>query len=430
MPLSRSTAKSLVSDTSFPLFLLLVGAFFLTVFFRISASVVLPLEGERLGMSATLVGFISSLHFYAYAFMQPVSGILHDRYGPIRVVTYGLILTAASCLLLIFVRTPFTLGVWRLISGFGVSPMYSAVLVFQAFAFSAERYCFYAAINSGISSLGAIISVAPLGFALDTFGMSTTFALLSGIPFLMAIILMKKSGRDPIRLSVTGKAPQSIFSIFPGIGRAILFITRNRRIRALQILWAVSSAALLTFQGLWGVSWFAAAFGASLASARLWSSLVSVGMVLGPVFASGKVITPENLPRTIKKASIANVLCWFLLLGTAGGDVPVWSGGIAAFLVGMSSSIRGVFSLAAITAISPPGERGAVFGAMNMTAVLSAVAFQWGTGIVIDHFPGALPGTYTAEGYFAGFTAVVCVMAASLFALRSLGEEPLQEKFD
>lgn len=163
MSLSKKTVHDLLSDSSFPLFLLLVGAFFLTVFFRISASVVLPLEGVRLGMSASLIGFISSVHFYAYAFLQPVSGVLHDRYGPVRVVIFGLLLTAASCLLLTLVRTPFTLGAWRLLSGFGVAPMYSAVLVFQAFAFPPERYCFYAAINMGLSSLGAIVSVAPLG---------------------------------------------------------------------------------------------------------------------------------------------------------------------------------------------------------------------------------------------------------------------------
>ncbi|MBL3539008.1 MFS transporter [Aminivibrio sp.] len=425
MSLSKSTVRGLVSDSSFPLFLLLVGSFFLTIFFRISASVVLPLEGERLGMSAAMIGFISSLHFYAYAFLQPVSGILHDRYGPVRVVITGLLLTAGSCLLLTFVRTPFTLGAWRLLSGFGVAPMYSAVLVFQAFAFPPERYCFYAAINMGLSSLGAIVSVAPLGFAVDTFGMTGTFALLSAIPLVMALVLVRKAPADPIRLSAAGKEARSLFSIFPGIGKAILFIMKNRRIRAIQILWAISSASLLTFQGLWGVSWFAAAFNASPGSARFWSSLVSVGMMLGPVSTGGVVVSPAGLPGIIRKVSAANALSWFLLLAAVGWGGAVWVGGLAAFIVGMTSGMRGVFSLAAITAVSRPGERGAVFGAMNMTAVLSAVVFQWGTGIIIDHFPGGTPGTFTSAGYFAGFTVVACAMAASLLALRPLGREPL-----
>jgi MFS family permease len=423
--LSKSTVRGLISDSSFPLFLLLVGSFFLTVFFRISASVVLPLEGERLGMSAAMIGFISSVHFYAYAFLQPVSGILHDRYGPVRVVISGLLLTAGSCLLLTFVRTPFTLGAWRLLSGFGVAPMYSAVLVFQAFAFPPERYCFYAAINMGLSSLGAIVSVAPLGFAVDTFGMTGTFALLSAIPLAMALVLARRAPADPIRLSAAGKEARSLFSIFPGIGQAILFIMKNRRVRALQTLWAISSASLLTFQGLWGVSWFAAAFNASPGSARFWSSLVSVGMMMGPVFTSGVVVSPAGLPGIIRKVSTANAVSWFLLLAATGWGGAVWVGGLAAFTVGMTSGMRGVFSLAAITAVSPPGSRGSVFGAMNMTAVLSAVVFQWGTGIIIDHFPGEAPGTFTAAGYFAGFTVVAFAMAASLFALHPLGREPL-----
>lgn len=425
MPSPQKTpARVLIADKSFPLFLLLVSSFFLTIFFRISASVVLPPEGERLGMSAALIGFISSIHFYIYALLQPVSGILHDRYGPVRVVTFGLFLTAASCLLLTFVRTPLTLGAWRLISGVGVAPMYSAVLVFQAFAFDPERYSFYAAINLGVSSLGAIVSVAPLGFAIDTFGMTGTFAILSAIPLVLGGVLAKKAPHDPIRLSGSGKGAESIMSIFPGIAWAVVYILKNPRLRSIQTLWGVSSASLVTFQALWGVSWFAAAFGVPLPSARFWSSLVSLGMMLGPIFTSGILVLPEKLPGIIRKACSFNALSWFILLAAAHWGSGVWVGGLAAFLVGVASGMRGVFSLAAITAVSPPDRRGVIFGAMNMTAVLSSVVFQWITGIVIDFFPGEAPGTFTGAGYTAGFLVVSICMALSLLAFRSLGREP------
>lgn len=426
MSTSRSTYRSLFADPSFPLFIILTSSFFLTVFFRISASVILPLEGERLGMSASLVGFISSVHFYAYALMQPVSGILHDRYGPVRVVTCGLLLTAASCLLLTIVRTPFTLGVWRLVSGFGVSPMYSATLVFLAFAFPAERYCFYAGINFAVSSLGAIVSVAPLGFALDTFGIPVTFALLAGTCFFMALFLGRRATSDPMRRPA-GDEKKTLSSILPGIGRAVLFIFRNRRVRSLMIVWAVSSASLLSFQGLWGVSWFAAAFNASPASARFWSSLISAGMMVGPLMIGGVVLSPEKLPLLVRRVSSVNALVWFLLLGTTVSGLPIWSGGAVALLLGAITGLRGVFALAGVTALAPAGEKGVVFGAMNMIAVLSAVVFQWGTGIVINRFPAGQPGVYTAEGYFTAFLLVSCAMAASMLALPTLGKEPLKQ---
>ena len=418
-----NSVRILMEDPSFPLFLLLVGTFFLTVFFRISASVVLPLEAARLGMSASMVGFISSVHFYAYAFLQPVAGILHDRYGPVRVVTAGLILTAFSCLLLTVTRTPFTLGAWRLLSGFGVAPMYSATLVFQAFAFSSERFSFYAGINFALSSLGALVSVAPLGYALDTFGTAATFALLAGISLAMAAVLIGKKKKDPMHK--TAAESKSLLSILPGIVSALRTIWGSRRLLSLQILWAVSSASLLSFQGLWGVSWFAAAFSIPLPSARLWSSAISVGMIVGPLLGGTMILTPSILPKIIRKVSFFNVLSWVVLMAVVGTGLPIWAGGAAIFLVGTSSGLRGVFVLAGVTALAPKESRGAIFGALNMTAVLTAVVFQWGTGLIINLYPSLAPGVYPPEGYRAGFLAVTGAMILSLLVLRMFGKEPL-----
>lgn len=420
----NSSAKDLIAHPSFPLFILLVGSFFLTLFFRISASVVMPMEGERLGMSASYIGFISSLHFYTYAFMQPISGILHDRYGPLRVVSAGLLVTSASCLLLTFVRTPFTLAAWRLLSGFGVAPMYSGVLVFQAFAFPPEHYAFYGGVNAALSNLGSIVSVVPLGFALDAFGTSPTFGLLSAIPFAMAMVLIRKTAHDPIRLSGGGKEKETVLSIFSSMGKAMKFIYKNRRVRALQALWAMSSASLLTFQGLWGVAWFATAFSAPPGQARFWGSMVSFGMLLGPVFTSKVIVSPGRLPGIMRKVGFVNALSWVFLLWAAWWGKSIELGGAGAFMVGVSSGVRGVFCLASITALSPPARRGAIFGAMNMTAVLSGVAFQWGTGIIIDLFPAEAPGAFSAAGYLAGFSAVTLAVIASLLALKPMGREP------
>ncbi len=409
------------------LYAILVSAYFMNLLFRISASVVLPMEAMRLGMSATTTGLISSLFFCSYAAMQSVSGSLHDIFGQIRVVAAALLVTATACLLMLPSRTPALLALWRFFSGFGVAAMYSAVLVYMAFAFPAERYCFYAGINFAVSSLGAIVSVAPLGFALDTFGIPSTFALLSGTSFFMALFLGRRAKKDPMRRAA-GDEKKTLSSILPGIGRAVVFIFRDRRVRALMILWAVSSASLLTFQGLWGVSWFVAAFNASPASARFWSSLISAGMMCGPLMVGGVVLSPEKLPRIIRFVSSINAVVWFLLLGVTVSGLPVWVGGAAALLLGAISGLRGVFALAGVTALAPAGEKGVVFGAMNMMAVLSAVVFQWGTGIVIDHFPAGQPGVYTAEGYFTAFLLVSCAMAASMLALPTLGKEPLKQE--
>ncbi len=426
---SKANYWSLFKDRNFPLYFVLTLSFFMTIFFRVSASVIMPLEAERLGISASLVGFISSAHFYSYALMQPISGVLHDRHGPVRVVAWGLVLTAASCLLLTLVRTPFTLGVWRLVSGLGVSPMYSATLVFIAFAFPHERYTFYAGINFAVSNLGAMVSVAPLGFAVDRFGIGPVFTALAAISSVMALVLGMKAKEDPLRKKAAdGGKSKSLSSLVPGIGRALIFVFRDRRMRALMTLWAASAASLVVFQGLWGAVWFEVAFKVSAASARFWSSLISVGMMVGPLLAGGIVITPERLPITIRKTIALNSVVWFVLLGVVYLACPVWVGGVAALALGAATGLRGIFVLAGVTALTPPEEKGVVFGAMNMIAVFSTILSQWLSGVIIDLFPTARPGVYTEEGYFAAFLLVACVLSLSMLVFRPLGLEPLKAR--
>ena len=103
-----------------------------------------------------------------------------------------------------------------------------------------------------------------------------------------------------------------------------------------------------------------------------------------------------------------------------------WAGGVAALLLGAITGLRGIFVLAGVTALAPEGEKGVIFGAMNMIAVLSSILFQWGTGVVIDLFPAEHPGVYTAEGYFTAFALVTVSVFLSMLAFRPLGLDPLK----
>jgi hypothetical protein len=121
-----------------------------------------------------------------------------------------------------------------------------------------------------------------------------------------------------------------------------------------------------------------------------------------------------------------NSFAWVLLLAVVWFAMPVWAGGVAALLLGAITGLRGIFVLAGVTALAPEGEKGVIFGAMNMVAVLSSILFQWGTGVVIDLFPAEHPGVYTAEGYFTAFVLVTVSVFLSMLAFRPLGLDPLK----
>lgn len=399
------------------LFLLLSSAYFLSIFLRTSAAVVMPAEAERLGMSASLIGFLSSLHFYSYAFMQPVSGVLHDRFGPLRVSAAGMLLAALSNALVTWESTPATLGAWRFLSGFGLAPMYSAALVFQAYAFRPERYCFYSAVNFTIADFGAVASVICLGFALDSFGVRGSFATLTLLCLLTSVSLLFQARHDPVRLAPARPSGGGLRSLISGLRGAAGTIRRSRSLLAILPCWIMSSSSHLAFQALWSVSWYTAAYGCAPSTARFWASLMGIGMTIGPLVASALGTRPEKIRSLLIRSASANAIVWTCMVLSLTLRLPIQLSGAFTLLGGLTIGVMGISIVGGVNEHAPAGEKGAIFGMMNMVTVLSAVVAQWGTGAIINCFPAAVAGTYAPAGYAASFWVVVAAIILSVFPL-------------
>ena len=418
--ISPNEASAVSPVRAHGLFLLLASAYFLSIFLRTSAAVVMPAEAERLGMSASLIGFLSSLHFYSYAFMQPVSGILHDRFGPLRVTAAGMLLAAISNALVAWESTPATLGAWRFLSGFGLAPMYSAALVFQAYAFRPERYCLYSAVNFTIADFGSVASVICLGFALDRFGVRGSFATLTLLCLLMSVSLLFQARHDPVRRAAPVRPQGAVCglrSLIAGLRSAAGTIRRSRSLLAILPCWIMSSSSHLAFQALWSVSWYTAAYGCAPSTARFWASLMGVGMTIGPLVASALGTRPEKLRSLLIRSASANALVWACMVLSLTFRLPIQLSGAFTLLGGISIGIMGISIVGGVNEHAPAGEKGAIFGMMNMVTVLSAVVAQWGTGAIINRFPADVAGTYTPAGYAASFWVVVAAIVLSVFPL-------------
>ncbi len=288
-----SEREAMISNNKgkIPIYCLLVSAYFFSYFFRVSASVSLPAISTEWGMSASLVGFISSLYFYAYAFMQPISGALNDRFGPLRIVSLGMLTTGIGALLFGFASNPTMLGVGRLLTGFGLAPMLSGVLVYQSHSFHRDKYSFFSGITYTLGNFGAVISVAPLAFALDEFGRRNVFVFLAFLNFALAASLIAFRRRDPV-ISIDGKIERKGF--LDNLKNSFRKILRSRQLKLMLVLWGTSFGALMSLQGLWAVSWYQTSYGVSYGTASLWSTLISIGVMVGN-FVGAYIARPARL---------------------------------------------------------------------------------------------------------------------------------------
>ena len=399
------------------LFSALVMAYLITFFYRVSASVVLPAISSEWGMSATLTSLISSLYFYAYAAMQPLSGVLNDRLGPSRVAAFGLVIGASGSLLFGLAGSPAMLAAGRLLIGLGLAPMLSGCLVYSGAHFDKADYHRNSGITFFMGNLGAVIAVAPLGAALDSWGRGRVFIYMAALALALSVIviLLRKSDRFA---SEGASKRLRISEALSRIGTSAKLIAKSRGLFAAAYIWAASLGPLLALQGLWAVSWCSAAYPGDIGASRLWATMIGVGLMAGNS-AGALLKLSEGMRMRALKAVVALLgACWILqVVGMAIGLAFFWTAA-ANFLIGFFTGLCNTYLSAAINDKAPKGWGGSVFGLANMAAFALTIVAQTGAGMVIDAVSEG--SAYSAASFVIAFAIVGSAALSSVLFIGRL----------
>lgn len=405
-------------------FTFLLLAYFFAYFFRISTSVVMPEIQQQWGLSATLVGFISSMYFYTYAAMQPVCGALNDRFGPLRIVGTGMALAALGSVLFGVAQSPALLIVGRLLQGIGLAPMLSGLFVYQATQYPVVMYTFLSGVSLTVGNFGAVASVAPLSAAVRVWDRTPVFIFLALVSLAISASLFfshqTNKKRDDRKTDCLA-APAG--PIFAGLGKqfrdAFGVFRDSANLRRLMILWNVTVGTTLTLQGLWAVSWFSAVYRPEGNGASIAATMIGIGVMLGNMLG-GKINAGGKQHRVVQYCAYSTTAAWFLTLFCFGLKLPMPLTAAAGMLVGICVGASFTQFASAQNSITPQGRGGAVFGIINALSFILSVIFQWGTGAIITHVTEALGreniGTafLVAHGVMAGCMFMVCLVASRI----------------
>lgn len=395
----------------------LVLAYMITFFYRVSASVVLPGLSVSWGMSATLTSLISSLYFYAYAVMQPISGVLNDRLGPSRVVSGGLLIGCIGSIMFGFAGSPLMLAAGRLLIGLGLAPMLSGSLVYSGTHFVKSEYSRNSGITFLMGNLGAVFAVSPLGWALDTWGRQSVFVAMATATACLSIVIISLSKADKLASEQRRKG-LGLSEALSRIASSAKLIARSRPLSALSYIWAASLGPLLALQGLWAVAWCSSAYPGEQGLSRLWATMIGLGLMAGNAAGAMVRLGEAQRSRTIKALIVSLSLCWGLLVGGMAIGLPFILTAAINFLLGMLTGMCHPYMASLINEKAPAGWGGSVFGLTNMAAFALTIAAQTATGIIIDAVSG--PGGYTPEAFTVAFALVGAVTASSILFIRRL----------
>lgn len=419
------------------IFLLVALAYFYCSTQRISAGVILPHMAGRYGFSASLIGLLASLFFYTYGFTQNLWGAVSDRVGPLRSCSWGLALAGVGSLLFLVAHRPVVIGISRLVIGFGLGAMFTGIYLYAALAFPPDRYPFWVGAIQVAGNLGTVAAVAPLGMVMDRLGYNGLFALLALVAFALAGALYAVRDRCPPpakREDVGPGAPRpGGLGLWRDVRTGFGLVFGNRAVLVIVFAWTALSAAIVTLQGLWGVSWLAVSCGIAEADARFWVTFISVGLVVGSPLGAKITYLSGGRPGGMLAIMACITASWLLyMFGALRGFAAPAMGG-AALLLGASSAVGMVYCTSSLKGLVPISRAGVVIGTGQILIYAAVIVCQWGSGMVLDLFPGDTAGSYRNAGYLVAFAVIalpVVLSFFSIFTVKSFRREEAQHDID
>ena len=182
-----------------------------------------PLEGE-LGWSRAAISFAVSIGLLLYGLSGPAAGWLMDRFGPKRVVLFGLAVIGGSTLMGAAMTELWQLNLfWGALSGIGtgvVAPVLGATVANRWFV---ERRGLVLGILGAAASAGQLVSVPALMWLVVAVGWregTVYLAIVALLVFFPVLLLMRD---DPARMGLRpyGEAKAAEDSPAPEPGTAV-----------------------------------------------------------------------------------------------------------------------------------------------------------------------------------------------------------------
>ncbi len=402
------------------------AVYFFAYFHRVSTSVIAPDLLAAFHVNATVLGFMSSMYFYLYAFEQPVVGYLADRWGPRWVVTGWTLVAALGCFLFGMAPSIVWASAGRALIGFGVGGVF--VPGMKAFSqwFRVEEFATLTGVLLALGNLGAIVATTPLAWAAQMWGWRGSFMVIGAITLGLALAAFLLIGNpEPKAGTSAEKGPSVEDGRAEGPLKSMLVIFRSGRFWILGAIFFGAFGTYLTFQGLWATTYLMALLGLDLFHASIFDMLIPIGLILGAPFTGwlagrfylnkgwvliGLLFLETGLWACMvfggKSLGTSGILFLLFILGGA-------SGGLGAILWGL------------VRDTTPTPILGLTTGLLNPFPFVGVAVFQVWTGAILDRV-GRVDGIYPVAAYQDSFllcflTVTTCLGLALFFQKRLTG---------
>jgi len=393
--------------------------FYLAGFFQRVAPAVMTQElMQDFHISASGLGHLSGLYFYAYVAMQIPTGILADTLGPRKLLTAGCMVAGLGTVLFALSPGFFWAGLGRLLIGGSVAVAFVGLLKLSSSWFPKKIYAFVAGNAISIGLIGAITAGPPLRFLMDRFHWRQVIGATGLMTLILGVVIwfvVRDWPQEKGYPGFTKRIPRSSSLSARGIWQDLFKVFKYRNTWLLFVIPGGIVGCILTFSGLWGVPFLISHHGLSPGRAASLTSILLVGWALGsPFFGWLSDQMGKRKPLYIAGAMVA----------AAGWSLILFNESLSFFQLGLILFSTGFFSGCMIVSFSfviesvPLSLSGTVSGLTNMGVMMGPMLLQPLVGSILDHqWTGQMMDgvrIYSLDAYEYGFIPMMAWIILSV----------------
>ena len=396
--------------------------FYLAGFFqRLTPGVMTQELMHDFNISASGLGQLSALYFYAYVAMQIPTGILADTLGPRKLLTAGCMVAGFGTLLFALSPGFIGAGLGRLLIGGSVAVAFVGLLKLSSSWFPKKFYAFVTGNALSIGLIGAITAGPPLRFLIDIFNWRSVIFVTGLMTFVLGGLIwlvVRDWPQEKGYPGFTDSIPQPEALSFKGILQNLFKVLRYRNTLLLFVIPGGIVGCILTFSGLWGVPYLITHHQLSPNKAVTLTSCLLIGWAMGgPVFGWLSDRLGKRKPLYIYGTMVTAIGWGFILYMESLSFYPM---AVVLWITGFFSGCM-VVSFAFVMESVPRSLSGTVSGLTNMGVMMGPMLLQPVVGKILDtQWTGGMANgvrNYSLEAYKYGFIPMMGWVVLSVVLL-------------
>ena len=244
---------------------------------RIEPSVIVPELMRQFTATASSLGMVIALYYYAYTPLQMIVGILLDRYGARIILTLAVAVCAIGSFLFSNSHNLYTLGIGRFLIGFGSAFAFVGVLKLAAEWLPKHHFALFTGFTTALGMTGAMIGTMSLTFAAHKLGWHNTLCIGTVVGIIIIPLIWLVVRDTPQWKTRQRKNTTSFRQTFSGFWQ----IVKNKQMWFSGTIGCIYYLSLSVFAELWGIPFLRAVYNLAPEAAAMACSMVFAGWLIG-----------------------------------------------------------------------------------------------------------------------------------------------------